>query len=459
MFTKYGNPGFLILVLLFTNCMRRSHHCYRDTHCKGKRICVKGRCTAASGRQLSDADASGFKKKVLAVIREQEKLKSQGKLKVKESCNWRDIEVNNQLYQRGVVPLHRNRVDFPFPAFPWKSEVKTIFKGVRITAPLLYFKKNLYFGDHRGEFHALNHKYKKLWNQKTGGKIWNRGLIASDAKTLFVGSDSDYFYALDLNTGKVLWKKKIFNCKPGRGANPEKVKCDLDSAPVFAPDGNIVAGGKGVFKISTEGRLIWKVSFTSHVRSSPGIDQAGNIYVATLGGEIISLTANGKIRWSYRTSGQCDSTPLLTSDCAIVVGCDDNSLYKLQAGDGKLVWRLLGGGDFRGGGAESEDGTIYWGNLNKYLYAVNPQGKIKWRYKTGGRILINPLVDNKGNILVVPEEKRFYLLDPAGNLLYSHKVVSISDTGPIFTKPATMVVATEKGQIIEINSTNRASTE
>ncbi len=458
MFTKFGNYGFLILVLLFTTCSHRAHHCYRDTHCKGKRICVKGKCINASNRQLSKTGDSDFKTKVLTVIREWEKRNSQNKVKIKESCNWGNLEVNNQLYQRGVVPLHRNRVDYSFPDFPWKSKVKTEFKRARITAPLLYFKKNLYFGDHRGKFRALNEKYKVLWSQKTGGKIWNRGLISSDGKTLFAGSDSDYFHAFDLKSGKVLWKKKIFNCKPGRGADPEKVKCDLDSAPVFAPDGNIVAGGKGVFKISTEGKIIWKVAFTSHVRSSPGIDRAGNIYVATLGGEIISLTAKGKIRWSYRTSGQCDSTPLLTSDCAIVVGCDDNSLYKLQAIDGKLVWRLLGGGDFRGAGAESEDGTIYWGNLNNYLYAVNPGGKIKWRYKTGGRILINPLVDKKGNILVIPEEKRFYLLDPAGNLLYSHEVVSISDTGPIFTKPAIMVVATEKGQIIEINSAKRAST-
>ncbi len=189
---------------------------------------------------------------------------------------------------------------------------------------------------------------------------------------------------------------------------------------------------------------------TAHVRGSAALDADGHLYVATLGGEVLSLTAEGKIRWQARARGQCDSTPLLAGGCTLLVGCDDRTLTAFSTIDGRVKWRLYAPEGFRGGGALSPDGaTLYWGNLDRYLYAVSVEsGKVRWRYRTAGRQMIPPLVDTAGRVLVFPEEKMLYLLDAEGTLAGTMVLPAIAEAHPAWIDERTLLLPLESGEIL-----------
>jgi outer membrane protein assembly factor BamB len=373
--------------------------------------------------------------------------------KEKAFCSPADLTMDSPSHNRGERQSHRHRLSYSFAKPPWKLTTKTISRKTRITAPVIIDKTgNIYVGDHKGFFKKISPKGKVLWSVKSAGKIWSRGGIDPKNLKVYFGSDDDHLYCVDMQTGKLLWKKQLFLCKPKRGADPEKVKCDQDSPILVLSSGNVIVGGKGVVAIDTKGEILWSHEIRSHVRSSPGVDKEGNIYFGTLAGEIVSLDSVGNLRWRYGLKGQCDSTPLLTDGCLVLIGCDNNKIHALNRSTGKIQWKLLGGGNFRSGGAAGADGVTYWGNLDRYLYAVKKNGRVLWKYKTGGRILSNPVVDNKGNILIVPEEKRVYLLSSTGKLLYSKNIKSISDSMPVVTKTGEIKLTTEKGNLITLKS-------
>jgi len=67
-----------------------------------------------------------------------------------------------------------------------------------------------------------------------------------------------------------------------------------------------------------------------------------------------------------------------------------------------------------GGPVIGEDGTLYFGDHDDYLYAVNPDGTEKWRYETGGWIWSTPAIDEDGTIYVTSYDDYLYAVNPDG---------------------------------------------
>jgi outer membrane protein assembly factor BamB len=427
---------FSLSILLLFNCARGNSICSKDMDCKGDRICAKGSCVTPPNKVIDN---------LTPLIKKQKKVIKK-KIKKPPVCSWGFL--NDKGFTKGETFNHHHKYKGKFPKKPWKLLKKLNFK-TRITAPVVVDNSgNMYFGDHKGRFWKVSAKGKRLWNFSTKDKIWSQAALTKDEKHVYFGSDDDHLYKLKTKTGKLVWKSKPYECKPSKGADPEKVRCDIDSAPVITKNGDILIGGKGVTRLSSKGEILWTHKVGSHVRSSVAVDPEGNIYFGTLGGAIFSLTKNGKKRWFKMIRYQCDSTPVLLDGCTVVIGCDNDALYGLKSKSGKIKWRLLGGSDFRGGGSVGPLGDIYWGNLDKYLYKLDKKGIVKWRYRTNGRVLASPVTDNDGNILIVSEEKQFYYLSIDGNLIWSKKIPAISDTTPVVTKEGKVIMATEKGHLL-----------
>jgi outer membrane protein assembly factor BamB len=64
--------------------------------------------------------------------------------------------------------------------------------------------------------------------------------------------------------------------------------------------------------------------------------------------------------------------------------------------------------------AIDKNGIIYIGGLNRYFYAINPNGTLKWRYKTGGGIRSSPAIAEDGTIYVGSEDAKLYAFYPNG---------------------------------------------
>jgi outer membrane protein assembly factor BamB len=88
-------------------------------------------------------------------------------------------------------------------------------------------------------------------------------------------------------------------------------------------------------------------------------------------------------------------------------------------------------GSIEGSPVIANDGTIYIGSRNNYLYALNPDGSRKWRYKTRGRIAASPVIGDDGTLYVTTQDARrdvLYAISAEGKLLWKHKFVSLEET-------------------------------
>ncbi|MBU1535496.1 PQQ-like beta-propeller repeat protein, partial [Myxococcota bacterium] len=358
------------------------------------------------------------------------------------------------LLRTGETHAHQRQSQVAFPAFPWTIKKRTVSRSRMTAPPVEDGAGNLYLGDHAGVFRKIAPNGTVLFSVKLGGAVWSQARLAEDEKSVFVGSDDDNIYKIATKNGTIIWKRRVFICSPRKNTDPDHVKCDQDAPPILAGGKMLMTGGRGVAALTTDGSPLWQFNVASHVRGSIASDSRGNFYFASLGYQIVSLDPKGKRRWAYRAASQCDSTPMLAAPCMVIAGCDDQGLHAVDMETGKRRWKLLGGGNFRGGGALGSDGeSVYWGNTDGYLYATSLGGRVRWRYKTGGRIITPPLVDKAGNIFVVPEEKRVYLLSPAGALLYSRKIPFISDSMPFVVKSGAIMLSTEKGVLITLSTT------
>ncbi|MBU0609425.1 MAG: PQQ-binding-like beta-propeller repeat protein, partial [Armatimonadetes bacterium] len=150
--------------------------------------------------------------------------------------------------------------------------------------PLL-FENTLYFGTDDGRLFALDLESRQLrWYFEAGGKI--RGGPAYYRDAVYCASDDGYLYALSTKDGHQVWNTNLGTT-------------DVFSAPIVAR-GRILIG-------------------------------AGNSLLAV-------DVANGAVDWSFQTYGMVASRPAL-KDRMIFLGSADGSLYCLNAGNGKAIWR------------------------------------------------------------------------------------------------------------------------
>ena len=91
-------------------------------------------------------------------------------------------------------------------------------------------------------------------------------------------------------------------------------------------------------------------------------------------------------KWRFPTGDWCEGSPVIDDDGIIYFGSGDAYLYAIYP-NGTLKWKFeaaRGLGDFGSSPAIAEDGTIYISTkFGSYVQAVNPNGTEKWKRWTG----------------------------------------------------------------------------
>ncbi len=284
---------------------------------------------------------------------------------------------------------------------------------------------------------------KVLWERKFPNLVMNTPLIVSEINTVFVGIGNDEFfyksgklirgtgvsgiYALNINTGKILWK---FNTVGQR-------------KPTLVYNNNIVysVGGNGVLYAlsSSTGKEIWSLNYGS-ITSQGSITLVGNnLYFG--GADPYKLydvnILSRKIVWSKNfgalgiNGGLDDTTIAYNSGYLYTVGTKlvnykqnkgYDYLYKVNASNGDILWKLNEGYGLMNlpSGAQMEGTVPTISGNNVYVGSTTSQrilcvsinnGKILWSKKSIG-------LNNKPFIIV---GKYLYYDNALGNILVYNK--------------------------------------
>ena len=215
------------------------------------------------------------------------------------------------------------------------------------------------------------------------------------------------------------------------------------------------------------------------VNSSPAIGSDGTIYVGSEDSSLYAMNPDGTLKWKFNTGiateisggitlskGPINSSPAIGNDGTIYVGSDNGFFYAVNP-DGTLKWVFstalsedvpgqgfiqIGKGAIHSSPAIGDDGMIYVGSDNGFLYAISPEGDLKWAYETGDAISSSPAIGSDGTIFIGSEDKHFYAINPGGTFKWVFPTTGAITSSPAIGSDGTIYVGSGDKFLYAINS-------
>ncbi len=206
------------------------------------------------------------------------------------------------------------------------------------------------------------------------------------AGRLYAVNNSGTAFALDAETGKVLWERRIGRLN---ASSPAYHKGRLYIV-------NLVPGHIVKLDAAT-GKILWKHALPGRAESSPLV-LGNSVYFGCENDYLYSLsTANGNIRWKTQLGGPVKAAPAFR-DGVLYVGDYGGDMNAVRASDGELIWQSgslgtgVSGGEFYSTPAVAF-GRVYAGNNDGRVYSYDQQdGTLAWTHSTGGYVYSGPTV-------------------------------------------------------------------
>jgi outer membrane protein assembly factor BamB len=257
--------------------------------------------------------------------------------------------------------------------------------------PLLEFPP-IYVG---GKLYAVNNSgYAFALDADTGKVLWERriGRLNASSPTYsrhrlyIVNLDPGHIVKLDARTGRIIWKKSL----PGRAESSPVV---IGRTVYFGcEDGNLYA-------LSTiSGATRWATALGGPVKSAPAY-YGGRLYVGDYGGYMNAVDAkSGRLIWQsgslgpgFGASGQFYSTPAVAYG-RVYSGNNDGRVYSFDISDGTLAWTYSTGGYAYSGptvaNTRHSPPTVFIGSFDGNIYALDAKdGSVRWSRSAGGQVV------------------------------------------------------------------------
>lgn len=235
-------------------------------------------------------------------------------------------------------------------------------KDKYIDAPLVV-NEAIYAPNADGTLYVLDLDGVKLWSFSADNALWAQPV--SDGNVLYIPCMDHYLYALDLETGKLLWQQ------------------DLTAS------------------------LIARATLVD-----------GTIYLGNLDGGVFAIAAeNGKVVWEQKVSGGVWSAPV-HHDGKLFVGDQTGNINILNAVDGSIDQTIESEFPVLGQGAVLEDGIVF-GNENGDIFLVGYDGVKKWTRTVKGAIYSHLVTDGELILVVTNKgEKSLVAFDKQGNEIW-----------------------------------------
>ncbi|MBI5159478.1 PQQ-binding-like beta-propeller repeat protein [Candidatus Micrarchaeota archaeon] len=115
------------------------------------------------------------------------------------------------------------------------------------------------------------------------------------------------------------------------------------------------------------------------------------------------------VKWSYKTEGFIDSSPILVGG-TIYFGSGDGKLYALDESTGRLKWFFPTKGKIYSTPFYA-NGVVYFASTDGFVYAVNANNQnLLWNYSTGADIDSSPVVEDR-MLYIGARDGRLYAID------------------------------------------------
>ena len=326
---------------------------------------------------------------------------------------------------------------------------------------------------------ALDKNGNEKWKFKTNGNTGFGPTIGPDG-TIYQGSWDGYFYAINKD-GTLKWKYKT------AGAISYPASIDKNGM-IYLGGGDAHSGpDSNLYAFNPDGSLKWKYDTKAIRVGSPAIGFDGLIYIAAAP-NLFVLNSAGNLKWkkgrevsfnniSVAYAAECGAPPL--PPCNGMGQFPNGNVPQSSDGCGAPPLPPCGGGIQPQNGntlplpgqfdiagiitpAISSDGTIYIGNAQGVLSAINPKThEAKWTYQTGADpnqpgfygLPSFPLVDKEGTVYIGSVDGKMYAVNKEGNLLWKYQTGGkISEASPAFGPDGVLYFTSMDGYLYAIGN-------
>ena len=104
-------------------------------------------------------------------------------------------------------------------------------------------------------------------------------------------------------------------------------------------------------------------------------------------------------KWRFKADGWIDNGIIIDNDGMLYFGDKERYLYSIYP-NGTLYWKYKTEDLLCSTPAIAKGGTIYIGDFRNNFYAFNPEGILNWKFNTGGPMLSSPVIGKDGTIFV-----------------------------------------------------------
>ena len=160
-------------------------------------------------------------------------------------------------------------------------------------------------------------------------------------------------------------------------------------------------------------------------------------------------------KWIYATGKEFrGASPVIGSDGTVYIGDYDKNVYALNS-DGTVKWTYPTGGKLNTPPAIGADGTIYIGNFgDNKVYALNPDGTLKWTYTTTGIFYGGPTIGPDGTIYIGNGglDRSLYALNPDGTKKWSYPCGGLIYSIPAIGPDGTIYFGDNTNSVFALNS-------
>jgi outer membrane protein assembly factor BamB len=273
------------------------------------------------------------------------------------------------------------------PTLKWKFQTGAgIFSSPAVLGGVVYV------GSLDTNFYAIDAESgAERWRFRTDGPIRSSPAVVDG--TVYFYSRDGLVYALQASNGQEAWRCRIAETNQTRSFDDYEY---FDSSPTVV-DGvlYIGSGDKHLYAIQAEtGQVLWKFPVNGKVSSPPAV-AGGTVYFGVTDGNFFALDAvSGTQLWKFKTQGNSGNgypkgdvlhAPVVV-DGQVFFGSRDSAVYALDAATGVRKWRrdIMGGYNWAANSPAVWNGLLLIGSsITGALVAIDTSTGIqKWQVST-----------------------------------------------------------------------------
>lgn len=270
----------------------------------------------------------------------------------------------------------------------------------------------VYIGSSDGTFYAVDEETGKVkWKKNTPGEVNSSPAVADG--TVYVLDMRGIMHAYNAETGDQKWyfmteferrfqANRLHGYPPVQQTMPDSWDLYLSSPAIANGKVYFGSGDGNVYALDAEsGALLWKAATGDVVHASPAIAN-GVVYIGSWDSNFYALDAEtGTEKWRFKATEdpvihnqQGFQSSATVAEGVVYVGCRDGHVYALDAANGRKKWDYSTAKSWVNATAAVRDGSLYSGTSDgsRFFILDAKTGRLKFNFVAGGQVFSSPAI-------------------------------------------------------------------